>query len=143
MKKLLGIFFAMFISMALVSSVYAGPADDTAPQVGDDTTFFGVSAGKNLPPLCDNHEYVWHLQVAGPGKLVGTVDAGTCGVWDVTGTFDAVNVQLIATNNAGNTTCCKQFTYTGSHTGKSGKTASGTWSNLCGGKGTWTMAVCS
>ena len=49
MKKLLGIFFAMFVTMALVSSVSAGPADDTAPQVGNDTKFFGVSAGKPFP----------------------------------------------------------------------------------------------
>lgn len=141
MKKLLGIFFAMFVTMALVSSVYAGPADDTAPQVGDDTTFFGVSEGLTLPPLCDNYGYVWHLYVAGPGQLAGTVDTGYCGVWNVTGTFDAVNVQLIATNNTGNS-CCSQFTYTGTHTGKSGKTASGTWTNACGGRGFWSMAVC-
>lgn len=142
MKKLLGIFFAMFVTIALVSSVYAGPADDTAPQVGNSSTFFGVSAGKSLPPLCDNFGYVWYLQVAGQGTLAGKVDTGGCGVWDVTGTFDAVNVQLNATNNTGNS-CCKQFTYTGTHTGRSGKTASGTWTNICGGRGTWTMAVCN
>jgi hypothetical protein len=65
MKKLLGIFFALFVTMALVGSVYAGPADDTAPQVGDDTSFFGVSEGLTIPALCDNYGYVWHLQVAG------------------------------------------------------------------------------
>ncbi|MCF6156511.1 MAG: hypothetical protein E3K36_15005 [Candidatus Brocadia sp.] len=141
MKKLLGVFFAISVTMALVSSVYAGPADDTAPQVGDDTTFFGKSEGLTLPSLCDNFGYVWTLQVAGPGRLVGKVDTGTCGVWDVTGTFDAVNVQLTGTNNTGNS-CCGQFTYTGTHTGKTGKTASGTWLNTCGGRGSWTMAIC-
>ena len=140
MKKLLGIFFAMFVAMALVSSVYAGPADDTAPQVGNDTKFFGVSAGKTLPPLCDNFSYVWSLQVVGPGKLAGTVNTGTCGTYDVTGTFDAVNVQLIATSRGG---CCSQFTYTGTHTGRSGRTASGGWTNACGGRGTWSLAVCN
>ncbi|MEP9410255.1 MAG: hypothetical protein HRF42_02430 [Candidatus Brocadia sp.] len=141
MKKLLGIFFIAFVAIVLASSVYAGPADDTAPQVGDDTTFFGKSEGLTIPALCDNYGYVWYLQVAGPGQLVGKVDTGTCGIWDVTGTFDAVNVQLIATNNTGNS-CCKQFTYTGTHTGKSGRTASGTWTNTCGGRGSWSMAIC-
>lgn len=140
MKKLLGVFFAMFVTMALVSSVYAGPADDTGPQVGNDTKFFGVSAGKTLPPLCDNFKYVWSLQVVGPGKLAGTVNTDTCGIYDVTGTFDAVNVQLIATSGGG---CCSQFTYTGTHTGRSGRTASGSWTNACGGRGIWSMAVCN
>ena len=140
MKKLLGIFFAMFVAMALVGSVYAGPADDTAPQVGNDTKFFGVSAGKTLPSLCDNFSYVWSLQVVGAGKLAGTVNTGTCGTYDVTGTFDAVNVQLIATTRG---SCCSQFTYTGTHTGRSGRTASGGWANACGGRGTWSLAVCN
>ncbi|MBE7446904.1 MAG: hypothetical protein HS132_17455 [Planctomycetia bacterium] len=139
MKKLLGVFFAMFVAMALTSSVHAGPADDTAPQVGDDTKFFGVSAGLTIPSLCDNYGYVWTLQVAGPGQLTGTVNTGTCGTYNVTGTFDAVNVQLIATSRGG---CCGQFAYTGKHTGRSGKTASGSWTNTCGGRGSWTMAIC-
>ncbi len=140
MKKLLGVFFAMFVTMALVSSVYAGPADDTLPQVGNDTTFFGVSVDRAVPKLCDNYGYVWSLQVTAPGKLAGTVDTGTCGVWDVAGAFNQVNVQLVARNTTGNS-CCGQFTYTGT-INKSDKTASGTWSNTCGGGGNWSMAVC-
>ncbi|MDN3512981.1 MAG: hypothetical protein NG747_01120 [Candidatus Brocadia sp.] len=137
MKKLLGIFFAMFVAMALVSPVYAGPADDTAPKVGDDTSFFGVSVGKTLPPLCDNFGYVWYLEVSGPGTLEGRVDTSTCGVYNVTGTFDAVSVHLTASGGA----CCTSFTYAGTYS-RASKTASGNWTNACGSSGNWTLAVC-
>lgn len=142
MKKLLGGFLAMFAIIVLVGSVYAGPADDVAPEVGNNTRFFGASVDQDLPVLCDNFGYKWSLNVTGPGRLAGTVNTGSCGIWNVTGTFDAVNVQLIATNNTGNS-CCRQFTYTGKHTGRQGKTASGNWSNTCGGSGTWSMAICN
>lgn len=141
MKKLLGGFFTMFTVIVLVGSVYAGPADDVAPEVGNKTRLFGASVDQGVL-VCDNFGYKWSLSITGPGQCAGKVDTGGCGVWDVTGTFDAVNIQLVARNSTGNT-CCKQFTYTGKHTGKQGKTASGNWSNICGGSGTWSMAICN
>ncbi|MCF6158428.1 MAG: hypothetical protein E3K32_07615 [wastewater metagenome] len=142
MKKLLGILFVMFVITAFTVPVYAGPADERPAKIGDDSTFLGVKQGFNVPPICDNYGYVWYLQVAGPGQLTGTVDAVGCGIWNVTGSFDAVNVQLTATNPIGSG-CAEWFTYTGTHTGKKGKTASGTWVNSAGASGSWSAGLCN
>lgn len=141
MKKLIGGFFAMFAIIVLAGSVYAGPADDVAPQVGDNTRFFGASVDRDVPLLCDSFGYKWSLNVTSPGRVAGTVDTGSCGVWDVVGAFDSVNLQLRADNKTGNS-CCKQFTYVGT-LNKASKTASGTWTNTCGGSGNWSMAICN
>lgn len=142
MKKLSGIFLAGIVALFLAGSVYAEtPTDPSVEQVGDDSTLFGVSVGRNLPLICDGFSYVWDLSVSSPGHVTGTCDTGSCGIWNASGTFDSVNVSLTATN-PNNNGCCTAFTYVGHHTGKAGKTASGTWTNTCGGSGSWSAGLC-
>ncbi len=142
MKKLSQIFVAAFVVMVISGTAYAGPADGVRHPVGDLSNFFGVPIGNTLPPVCDDAGFVWYLSVASKGNLAGTVDTLTCGVWQVTGTYDAVNVTLHATNPAPGFPCASWFTYTGTHTGKQGRTASGTWNNSAGYTGTWSAALC-
>lgn len=140
MKNILKIFSFMVIMMVMAVSVYAGPADIPAT-VGDNSNFLGVTQGKNVPPICDGYGYIWYLQVVSPGNVAGTVDTGSCGIWNVTGTYDAVNVQLQAVNPSPGA-CVDWFIYTGTHTGRQGKTASGTWINSVGASGSWSAGLC-
>jgi hypothetical protein len=142
MKKLLLVLMLGGLLLGLSTMAIASPAG-IPKAVGDNSELFGVGAGRVLPPLCDNFAFVWNLQVVGSGMLAGTVETVNCGVWDVTGTFDAVNVQLNAVNPVSVSGCADWFTYTGTHTGRQGKTASGTWTNSAGGSGDWSMALCS
>ncbi len=134
------IFVASMLFVTVSATVYAGPADRVQPEeeVG---SFLGKNVGEALPSLCDGWNYVWNLAVTGPGVLTGTVITD-CGTWDASGTFSGANVSLTATNPVSGGSCADWFTYTGTHTGRQGRTASGTWTNSAGGSGSWTMGVC-
>ncbi|MDR4508791.1 MAG: hypothetical protein MRJ65_11250 [Candidatus Brocadiaceae bacterium] len=137
-KYVLGICFALSVAMVSWTTVSAEPTDGTFTVVGDNTSFMGATEGKQLPLLCDGFGYVWDLEVVSAGQLQGTVDTGTCGIYRVTGTFDAVNVRLRA--QGGDGVRCVSFTYTGTHSGTNG---SGTWTNDAGGSGTWSASKCN
>lgn len=85
----------------------------------------------------DGYGYVWTLGQTG-ATLSGKVDTTTCGVWNVTGSYNDPNISLTATNPPPiEDGCCTSFTYTGTVSACS--SASGTWTNACGGSGTWSM----
>lgn len=78
----------------------------------------------------DGYNYVWTL-VQTEGDISGTVQTSTCGAYSVTGTFDGTNITLNATGS-----CC-DFVYTG--TIDDCESGSGSWTNDCGGAGSWSM----
>ncbi|MDR4509937.1 MAG: hypothetical protein MRJ65_17165 [Candidatus Brocadiaceae bacterium] len=137
-KYALGVFCALSFVMISWTTVSADPTDGTFNSVGDTSSFMGTTEGRQLPLLCDNSGYQWNLEVVGKGQLSGTVSTGSCGVYRVTGTFDAITVRLRA--DGGDGARCVGFTYTGIHKGTSG---SGAWMNDAGGSGTWTMSPCT
>ncbi|KFO67471.1 hypothetical protein ER57_10820 [Smithella sp. SCADC] len=84
----------------------------------------------------DNYAYIWNLGMDALGNITGTVYAGACGTWDVTGKRAAQDITLTATNPAPSTYCCTAFTYSGTQQCGS---ASGSWTNECSLSGSWTM----
>jgi len=78
----------------------------------------------------DSYNYVWTLVQSGR-DVNGTVATNTCGKYSVTGTFDGKNITLNALGS-----CC-DFKYQG--TIEDCQSGSGTWTNDCGGKGSWSM----
>lgn len=78
----------------------------------------------------DGYGFVWTLTQAGD-DIAGTVRTRSCGTYTVTGTLSGNAVTLRAVGN-----CC-DFTYTGNVVECS--SASGNWTNDCGGSGTWAM----
>jgi hypothetical protein len=78
----------------------------------------------------DSFNYVWTLVQAGK-DITGTVQTNTCGTYSVTGTLVGETITLKATGN-----CC-DFEYKGSI--DDCKSGSGSWTNDCGGSGSWNM----
>lgn len=96
----------------------------------------------------DNYSYIWDLKQksaisrASSNKISGDVLVQNnflrCSTWDVSGNHTDQNITLKATNpepiEAG---CCTKFSYKGK--ADSCNTASGSWDNECGLKGSWIM----
>ena len=96
----------------------------------------------------DNYSYIWDLkQNSNVGRISGNKISGDvlvqnnflrCSTWDVSGNHTGQNITLKATNpepiEAG---CCTKFSYKGK--ADSCNTASGSWDNECGLKGSWIM----
>jgi len=78
----------------------------------------------------DSYNFIWTLTQSG-SNVSGTVDTRSCGVYSVTGTLTGSDVVLNATG-----ACC-DFVYRG--TVVDCASASGDWTNDCGGSGTWNM----
>ena len=78
----------------------------------------------------DAFNFVWTLVQTG-SDITGTVQTGSCGTYLVTGTFNGTNITLNATGS-----CC-DFVYTG--TIDDCESGSGSWTNDCGGTGSWSM----
>ena len=78
----------------------------------------------------DSFNFLWTLAQSG-GDLTGTCKTPGCGIYSVTGTLNGGNLKLKATG-----ACC-DFEYAGSVTDC--QEGSGSWSNDCGGSGSWTM----
>ncbi|GJL54905.1 MAG: hypothetical protein NPIRA02_20370 [Nitrospirales bacterium] len=79
----------------------------------------------------DMFNFVWTLVQSG-SDITGTVKTTACGVYTVTGSLKNDNITLKATGN-----CCN-FEYTGKI--EDCQKGSGTWTNDCGGNGSWTMS---
>ena len=145
MKWVLSMVFAMLVALFCVdfapvqkSLVYAQSTPTSASASVDDGEGVDEEINKKVV-ACDNYGYVWTINIK-KGKITGNVDTGTCGVWKVTGTYKKKNITLNAKNQEENG-CCTTFTYTGKFNKKT-KVGSGSWTNACGGSGSWTMGAC-
>jgi hypothetical protein len=76
----------------------------------------------------DNYNYVWTLVQTG-NDITGTVQTTTCGTYKVKGKITENKITLKATGK-----CC-DFEFKGKIVDC--KTGSGSWTNDCGGKGSW------
>lgn len=79
----------------------------------------------------DSYGYIWTLVQTGT-TISGTVVTTGCGTYSVTGTVSGGGDIVLEATGA----CC-DFTYRGSVVDCA--TASGEWTNDCGGQGTWSM----
>ena len=79
----------------------------------------------------DSYGYIWTLMQTGT-TIAGTVVTTSCGTYSVTGTVGGGSDIVLNATGA----CCV-FAYRGSVI--ECETASGEWTNDCGGQGTWSM----
>ncbi len=85
----------------------------------------------------DSYSFSWGLMQEGAG-VRGLVSTTSCEAWSVTGSHAGAKVNLTARNPHEIKGCCTTFTYVGSL--KDCNKASGTWTNECGGHGSWSMS---
>lgn len=84
----------------------------------------------------DNFGYVWTLSEGSDRLILGSVNTGRCGTWNVSGRRSSFRTTLTARIRRRQTGCATSFTYNGNHHCNTG---SGTWTNSAGRRGTWTM----
>lgn len=89
--------------------------------------------------IVDNFGIVYNLNVGG-GSITGTANAGCPNLYSVSGSNVGASFTFTASGGDG-VICCESFTYTGV-ADKPSRTASGTWSNVCNGSGSFTAGLC-
>lgn len=107
----------------------SAPLDSELHEVGIAALF---DVDKAFPPcitFVDVWGYVWTLNISG-GSITGTVDTGGCGIYRVSGSGRTINAYSPTAE------CC-DFTYYVTAVDKPARYAEGTWTNSCGGSGTW------
>ena len=94
--------------------------------------------------LVDSSGFIWNLNVGG-GSIAGSVntDVGAlcAATYSVSGTHVRLSLTAMASDPIPPDNCCGGFTYTGV-ADKPSRTASGTWTNICGGEGFFPMGLC-
>jgi hypothetical protein len=92
----------------------------------------------------DSSGFVWKLAAAGTlssYRIKGHVNTTSVGgtVYSVLGHGSGINFNMTATNLRGKGKLCSSFTYVGTLRNYNGTFASGTWSDVCGNSGNFTM----
>ncbi len=112
-----------------------GECKDEWLAAGDDF-FFGKDCGSLTAGWTDSYHFHWQLQQS--AVVRGSMHSSRCPDSSVTGKHTAANLTLTAKLRSQQQDCCPAFTYIGSF--KDCNNAAGTWTNVCGLSGQWTMS---
>ena len=112
-----------------------GECKDEWLAAGDDF-FFGKDCGSLAASWTDSYHFRWQLQQG--ATVRGSMHSARCPDSSVAGKHTAANLTLTARLRSQQQDCCPAFTYIGNF--KDCNNAAGTWTNVCGLSGQWTLS---